>query len=93
MPGSAEGAAAADAFLAKWVPKILASPAYKEDGLLVITFGGANPAGSEAAPAPADDPPHVGTLLVSRFLSGGSTNATTYDPYSLLRTTEDLFGL
>jgi hypothetical protein len=98
-PGSVEGAAAADAFLAKWVPQILASPAYKEDGLLVVTFGAGNPATSEAAPAPAptsapaDDPLHVGTLLVSRFLSGGSTNATTYDPYSLLRTTEDLFGL
>ena len=98
-PGSVEGAAAADAFLAKWVPQILASPAYKEDGLLVVTFGAANPASSEAAPAPttatapANDPLHVGTLLVSRFLSSGSTNATTYDPYSLLRTTEDLFGL
>lgn len=98
-PGSVEGAAAADAFLAEWVPQILASPAYKEDGLLVVTFGAANPVASEAAPAPApttapaDDPLHVGTLLVSRFLSSGSTNATTYDPYSLLRTTEDLFGL
>jgi hypothetical protein len=95
-PGSVEGAAAADAFLAKWVPQILASPAYKEDGLLVVTFDATNPVASEApAPAttPADDPLHVGTLLVSRFLSGGSTNATTYDPYSLLRTTEDLFGL
>jgi phosphatidylinositol-3-phosphatase len=28
----------ADAFLQKWVPQILASPAYKQDGLLVITF-------------------------------------------------------
>lgn len=97
-PGSVEDAAAADAFLAKWVPQILASPAYKEDGLLVVTFGAANPATSEAAPAaaptaPADDPLHVGTLLVSRFLSSGSINATTYDPYSFLRTTEDLFGL
>lgn len=95
-PGSVEGAAAADAFLAKWAPQILASPAYKEDGLLVVTFATTNPVASEApAPttAPADDSLHVGTLLVSRFLSGGSTNATTYDPYSLLRTTEDLFGL
>jgi hypothetical protein len=96
-PGAVEGAAAADAFLAKWAPQILASPAYKEDGLLVVTFGATNPTTSEAAPAPttapADDPLHVGTLLVSRFLSSGSTNATTYDPYSLLRTTEDLFGL
>jgi hypothetical protein len=96
-PGSVEGAAAADAFLAKWVPQILASPAYKEDGLLVVTFGAVNPVASEAAPAPttapAEDQLHVGTLLVSRFLSSGSTNSTTYDPYSLLRTTEDLFGL
>jgi phosphatidylinositol-3-phosphatase len=94
-PGSVEGAAAADAFLAKWVPQILASPAYKEDGLLVVSFGATSPVASETAPvpAPANDPLHVGTLLVSRFLSSGSTNATTYDPYSLLRTTEDLFGL
>ncbi len=98
-PDSVEGAAAADAFLAKWVPPILASPAYKEDGLLLVTFGATNPVASEAAPAPAsmtapaEDPLHVGALLVSRFLSSGSTNPTTYDPYSLLRTTEDLFGL
>ncbi len=95
-PGSVEGAAAADAFLAEWVPQILASPTYKEDGLLVVTFGATNPVTPEApAPAttPVEDPLHVGTLLVSRFLSAGSTNATTYDPYSLLRTTEDLFGL
>jgi hypothetical protein len=92
-PGSVEGAAAADAFLAKWAPQILASPAYKEDGLLVVTFGAAGPAPSGTVPAPADDPLHVGTLLVSRFAPPGSTKATTFDPYSLLRTTEDLFGL
>ncbi len=93
--GSVEGAAAADAFLAKWVPQILASPAYKEDGLLIVTFGAANPVAAEATPAaaPTEDPLHVGTLLVSRFLGGGSTDATSLDPYSLLRTTEDLFGL
>ena len=92
-PGSVEGAAAADAFLTKWAPQILASPAYREDGLLIVTFGAVNPVASEVAPAPADDTLKVGTLLVSRFLGGGSTNATGYDPYSLLRTTEDLFGL
>ncbi|HSS05274.1 MAG TPA: alkaline phosphatase family protein [Solirubrobacterales bacterium] len=94
-PGSVEGAAAADAFLAKWVPQILASPAYKEDGLLIVTFGAVNPASTEAAPAPtpAEDPLRVGTLLVSRFVPPGSTDATALDPYSLLRSTEDLFGL
>jgi phosphatidylinositol-3-phosphatase len=91
--GAVEGAAAADAFLAKWVPKILASPAYEEDGLLIVIFGAANPVATEPAPVPAEDPLRVGALLVSRFLSSGSTDATALDPYSLLRTTEDLFGL
>jgi hypothetical protein len=90
--GAVEGAAAADAFLAKWVPQILASPAYEEDGLLIVAFGAASPVATEA-PAPAADPLHVGALLVSRFLTPGSTDATAADPYSLLRTTEDLFGL
>ena len=91
--GAVEGAAAADAFLAEWVPQILAAPAYKEDGLLIVTFDAANPAADGTAPAPTEDPLHVGTLLVSRFLSSGSTDATPLDPYALLRTAEDLFGL
>jgi hypothetical protein len=32
------GLAAADAFLRHWVPLILASPSYRQDGLLIITF-------------------------------------------------------
>jgi hypothetical protein len=36
--GQPGGLVSADAFLQKWVPQILASPAYKKDGLLVITF-------------------------------------------------------
>ena len=46
--GSAGGAARADEWLRAWVPKILASPAMADGGLLVITFdeaetSGANP--------------------------------------------------
>lgn len=93
-PGSPDGAAAADAFLASWVPKILASPAYKKDGLLIVTFGGLNTAApvDPAVPPPAD-PLKVGTLLVSPFVTPGATDAVAYDPYSLMRSTEDLFGL
>lgn len=36
--GEPGGLASADAFLRKWVPKILASPAYRRDGLLIVTF-------------------------------------------------------
>ena len=94
-PGAVEGAAAADAFLAKWVPQILASPAYKEDGLLIVTFGAANP-----CPPKPRRRRHLPTTLStsgpcwSRASSRrGPPTRRAYDPYSLLRTTEDLFGL
>ena len=78
------------------MPKILASPAYKKDGLLIVSFGQVNPAPIDPAtgsPRPAADPQKVGALLVSQFVSPGATDAVAYDPYSLLRSTEDLFGL
>jgi len=36
--GKPGGLTSADAFLKTWVPQILDSPAYKDDGLLIITF-------------------------------------------------------
>ena len=92
-PGTAGGPANADAFLASWAPKILASPAYKADGLLVVNFAAANPPSTEPGAMPPADPLRTGALLVSPFLTPGSTDAAPYDPYSLLRSTEDLFGL
>ncbi|HEX5928758.1 MAG TPA: hypothetical protein VFY48_05125 [Solirubrobacterales bacterium] len=93
--GAPDGAAAADAFLATWVPKILSSPAYKKDGLLIVTFGQVNP-GALADPAAAaaiGDPPKVGALALSRFVSPGATDGVAYDPYTLERTFADLFRL
>jgi phosphatidylinositol-3-phosphatase len=78
------GPAQADQFLQTWVPKILASPAYQQDGVLIITFG-------EAIPSVNGAP--VGTLLLSKFLTPGSTNSGAFNPYSIFRTVEDLFGL
>jgi phosphatidylinositol-3-phosphatase len=40
--GQPGGLTSIDAFLQKWVPQITASPAYKKDGLLVITFDESN---------------------------------------------------
>ena len=93
--GAPEGAAAADAFLSTWVPKILASPAYKQDGLLIVNFGQVNTAApvDPAVPPPATDPLKVGALVLSRFVAPGATDAVPYDPYALLRTFEDLFNL
>ncbi len=95
VAGTPEGAAAADAWLANIVPKILKSPAYKADGLLVITFGSANPVPNPdpALPPTAATDLKTGTLLVSKFVTAGSTDAAPYEPYALLRTNEELFGL
>ncbi len=92
--GQVGGPAAADAFLSEWAPKILASPAYKADGLLIVTFNQIDPVPSPAGtPPPATPSRQVGTLLVSSLSAPGATNAKPYDPYSMLRSVEDLFGL
>jgi phosphatidylinositol-3-phosphatase len=92
--GQAGGPAAADAFLAEWVPKVLASPAYKKDGLLIVAFNQLDPvATTTAEPGGSATPLKVGALLLSRFLSPGATDPKPYDPYSLLRSIEDLYGL
>ncbi|HEX5592576.1 MAG TPA: alkaline phosphatase family protein [Solirubrobacterales bacterium] len=91
--GAPDGAAAADAYLGELVPEILSSPAYKKDGLVIVSFGAADPAASaDPAAAPAD-PLKVGALLISPLLTPGGTDAAAYTPYSLLRSTDELFGL
>jgi hypothetical protein len=105
VDGEPGGLVSADQFLAREVPKILASPAYKADGLLVITLDEAQ--GNDASacchtpPAPNVIAPgllgpgggRVGTLLVSSRVRPGTTDATPYNHYALLCSLEDIFGL
>jgi phosphatidylinositol-3-phosphatase len=92
--GSPQGAAAADAFLATLVPKILSSAAYKKDGLLIVTFNQVSPPDPALPPpAPNPEPLKTGTLLVSRFASPGGIDAAPYGPYSMLRSIEEIFQL
>ncbi len=83
-PAKAAGASAADGWLAKYVPQILSSSAYKKDGLLVITSDQAPATGENAdsssccaqpaypnLPAPTSTGHgggQVGALLLSPFL-------------------------
>ncbi|MFL5840831.1 MAG: alkaline phosphatase family protein [Thermoleophilaceae bacterium] len=79
-----------DAFVQKWAPKIIASPAFKKDGLLIVTFdesvGDATACCGEQ-PGPADPAPGgyadgipgpgggvTGTVLVSPFISPGAAD-------------------
>lgn len=91
--GTPQGPAAADAFLAKVVPAIQKSPAFKKDGVLIITFNQTSPPDPALPALPNPDPLKVGALVLSRFASPGGIDATPYDPYSLLRTVEDFFRL
>jgi hypothetical protein len=76
--GQPAGPAGADAFLREWLPAILASKAYRQDGLVIVVGGRGDRAGA---------------LLISRYAPAGRTVRTRYDQYALLRTVEDLFGL
>jgi hypothetical protein len=91
--GAPDGPAAADAWLEGTTKEILASPAYKKDGLLIVSFGALDPAAQEAAAAAGADPLKVGALLASPLLTPNGTDGAAYTPYSLLRSTDELFGL
>jgi phosphatidylinositol-3-phosphatase len=91
--GTPDGPAAADAWLEATAKEILASPAYKKDGLLIVSFGALDPAAQEAASAEGADPLKVGALLASPLLTPNGTDGAAYTPYSLLRSTDELFGL
>lgn len=108
VDGRPGGLATADEWLRTWVPKIVASPAFRKDGLLVLTFDEADTgtrSGADACcgegPGPNSPLPGIygpgggrtGTVLLSPFLKPGTINNTSYNHYSLLRTIEDAFGL
>ncbi len=111
VSGEPGGLVSADAFLKKWVPQITASPAYKDGGMLVVTFDEAEAEpGAGDASACCDEPQfpntpnnggpvvgrgggRIGALVLSPYVTPGSVNQTPYNHFSLLRTTEDLFGL
>jgi phosphatidylinositol-3-phosphatase len=103
--GRPGGYASIDAFLKEWVPRIESSPAYTSDGALIVTFdeseSGADGCCVEDHPntpnaggqTPGPGGGRTGTVVVSPFVRAGTTTATPYNHYSLLRTIEDIFGL
>ncbi len=105
VDGRPGGLVSANRWLRRWVPVILGSPAFRRDGLLVVTFDEAESgdassccgdrSGPNAARPGITGPGggRVGAVLVSPFIAPGIRTRTPYDHYSLLRTVEDVFGL
>jgi len=83
--GGPGGLAGEDAFLKQVVPAILASSAYKQGGVLMIVFAKA-PATNSSGPV------RTGALILSPKVKAGSTVSIRYNPYSVLRSIEDLLG-
>ncbi|MGH1524523.1 alkaline phosphatase family protein [Leifsonia sp. L25] len=107
VDGRPGGLVSADAWLKQWVPKITSSPAFRQDGVLVITFDESDGPQSDASsccnegPGPNSALPgiaglgggRVGALVLSPFVKGGTWSTTPYNHYSLLASIEDTFGL
>ena len=106
--GGPGGLPAADAFLQEWVPRITSSPSFQQDGLLIVLFDEADVSGNfdgsaccGEQPGPNSPMPGIGgpgggrtgAVVLSPFVTAGSTNDTAFNHYSLLRSIEDIFGL
>jgi hypothetical protein len=103
--GEPGGLVSADAFLKHWVPIITSSPAFRADGMLIITFDEAigldataccdEPAGPNVLQPGINGPGggRTGAVVLSPFVSPGTVTDQPYNHYALLRTMEDIFGL
>jgi hypothetical protein len=106
IDGRPGGLASVNTFLQTWIPKIVYSPAYADGGLVIITFDEASGDASDCCGEPmSPNTPNngggiqgngggrIGAVLLSPYIKAGTVNDTPYNHYSLLRSTEDLFGL
>ena len=105
--GGPGGLRAANSFFKTWAPKILQSPAFRKDGVLVITADESDGPQSDASaccgegPGPNSPLPgiaglgggRVGALVLSRWTKPNTWSTTPYNHYSLLASIEDIFGL
>jgi len=87
------------------VPMITSSPAFKDDGLLLIFFDEAATSDSTSCcgeiPGPLSAMPGItgsgggnaGLVALSRYIKGGTVTMMPYNHYAMLRSVEDYFGL
>jgi phosphatidylinositol-3-phosphatase len=107
VDGRPGGLATVNTWMKTWVPKILASPAYKKDGMLIITADESDSPQSDASaccgegPGPNTPLPgiaglgggRIGALVLSHWTAGGTWSTTPYNHYALLASLEEAFAL
>jgi hypothetical protein len=109
VDGRRGGLSAIDKFLREWVPLITQSPAFRNDGMLVITFDESDHAGAEGSAACCNERPlpqalyrpgisgpgggRIGAVVLSPYVRPGTVSREPYNHYALLRTIEAIFAL
>jgi hypothetical protein len=109
VDGKTGGLAGINGFLRKWVPVITRSPAFRKDGLLIVTFDESDGQAPDAFDACCNERPlasapdrpgfqgpgggRIGAMLLSPYIRPGTVSAVPYNHYSMLRTVEDIFDL
>ncbi|HEY1889616.1 MAG TPA: alkaline phosphatase family protein [Steroidobacteraceae bacterium] len=107
--GETGGLVGINRFLKKWVPVITHSPAFRKDGILIITFDESDGKAPDAFDACCNEKPlatdpnragfqgpgggRIGAVVLSPYIRAGTVSGVPYNHYSLLRTVEDIFGL
>src|SRR5690349_10168268 len=79
-----------DAWVKTWVGKILASPAWQQNGVLFITFDEGK---TDLGCCTYASGGQIVTLVISPLGKPGFTSSIAYDHYSLLHTIEVAWGL
>jgi hypothetical protein len=102
---NAGGLASVDHFLKKYIPMIKASPAYRKNGLIIITSDESETSDTASCcgeqPGPSDPMPgisgpgggRIGALLIGHCVRHGRRDPRPYNHYSLLRSLENLYGI
>lgn len=105
VDGRPGGLKSVDAFMKTWVPRILGSPAFKANGMLIITADESDGPDSDSTACcnekagPNSPMPgitgagggQIGALVISRWVKPDSWNSTPYNHYSLLASLDDIF--
>jgi phosphatidylinositol-3-phosphatase len=82
----------ADSFLGSEVNKILASPSFDQNSLLILTFDEGS-SGSSCCGLPSSAGGHIATLFISGLAKAGYQDSTSYDHYSILKMMADAWSL
>jgi hypothetical protein len=107
VDGGPGGMTQANGFLADLIPQIMGSPAYRDRGLIIVTFDEAEVDDTSACCGEQSGPNttapglfgggpgggRIGAVMVSNCIRPGTVSTEPYNHYSLLRSIEGNFGL